>query len=70
MNPDYWRGFNAGMKEAEKKASMAAAQMIAELVEGMKDIPGIGEVLYSRIVDYVNNYRPSWRESNESTKTL
>ena len=45
---------------------MAAAQVIAELVEGMKDIPGIGDVLYSRIVDYVNKYKPSWREKNES----
>lgn len=58
------------MKQAEEKASRAAVEMIAELVEGMKDIPGIGEVLYSRIVDYVNKYKPSWRENNESTKTI
>lgn len=54
MNPDYWRGFNAGMKEAEKKASMAAAQVLAFYIESLKNVPGIGPKTYQRIVQHIN----------------
>jgi hypothetical protein len=50
MNAEYWRGFHDGQKHGEKKA----AELLAFYLESLKDVPGIGPVLWQRIVEHIN----------------
>jgi hypothetical protein len=50
MNADYWRGFRDGQEHERKKA----AELLAFYLESLKDVPGIGPVLWQRIVEHIN----------------
>ncbi|AKM19819.1 hypothetical protein GARCT_02568 [Geobacillus sp. 12AMOR1] len=50
MNPDYWRGFHDGQEHERKKA----AELLAFYLESLKEVPGIGPVLWQRIVEHIN----------------
>lgn len=50
MNPDYWRGFHDGQEHERKKA----AQVLAFYIESLRDVKGIGDALYQRIVEHIN----------------
>ncbi|KYD21021.1 helix-hairpin-helix domain-containing protein [Geobacillus stearothermophilus] len=50
MNPDYWRGFRDGQEHERKKA----AELLAFYLESLKEVPGIGPVLWQRIVEHIN----------------
>lgn len=54
MNPDYWRGFHDGKRAGEKEAREKAAHVLAFYLESLKDVPGIGPVLWQRIVEHIN----------------
>lgn len=50
MNPDYWRGFRDGQENERKKA----AQVLAFYIESLREVKGIGDTLYQRIVEHIN----------------
>ncbi len=50
MNPDYWRGFRDGQEHERKKA----AQVIAFYIESLREVQGIGEKTYQKIVQHIN----------------
>jgi len=50
MNPDYWRGFHDGQEHERKKA----AELLAYYLESLKEVKGIGDTLYQRIVEHIN----------------
>jgi hypothetical protein len=50
MNADYWRGFHDGQEHERKKA----AQVLAFYIESLRDVKGIGDALYQRIVEHIN----------------
>ncbi|MBB5324664.1 recombinational DNA repair protein RecR [Anoxybacillus tepidamans] len=50
MNADYWRGFHDGQAHERKKA----AQVLAFYIESLKNVPGIGEKTYQKIVQHIN----------------
>jgi recombinational DNA repair protein RecR len=50
MNADYWRRFHDGQAHERKKA----AQVLAFYIESLKNVPGIGEKTYQKIVQHIN----------------
>ena len=50
MNADYWRGFRDGQEHERKKA----AQVLAFYVESLREVKGIGEKTYQKIVQHIN----------------
>ncbi|MED5042511.1 hypothetical protein P9848_11185 [Geobacillus stearothermophilus] len=50
MHPEYWRGFRNGQEHERKKA----AELLAFYLESLKEVPGIGPVLWQRIVEHIN----------------
>ena len=50
MNADYWRGFRDGQEHERKKA----AQVLAFYIESLREVKGIGDTLYQRIVEHIN----------------
>jgi hypothetical protein len=50
MNAEYWRGFRDGQEHERKKA----AELLAFYLESLKEVPGIGDTLYQRIVEHIN----------------
>lgn len=54
MNPDYWRGFNDGKRAGEKEARKKAAKVLAFYIESLREVPGIGEKTYQKIVQHIN----------------
>ncbi|WP_297988242.1 hypothetical protein [uncultured Anoxybacillus sp.] len=50
MNADYWRGFRDGQEHERKKA----AQVLAFYIETLREVPGIGEKTYQKIVQHIN----------------
>jgi hypothetical protein len=50
MNADYWRGFRDGQEHERKKA----AEVLAFYLESLKEVPGIGEKTYRKIVEHIN----------------
>jgi hypothetical protein len=50
MNVEYWKGFRDGQKHGEKKA----AEVLAFYLESLKEVKGIGDTLYQRIVEHIN----------------
>ncbi|KYD28065.1 hypothetical protein B4109_1197 [Geobacillus stearothermophilus] len=50
MNAEYWRGFRDGQAHGEKKA----AELLAFYLESLKEVKGIGDTLYQRIVEHIN----------------
>jgi len=50
MNPDYWRGFRDGQEHERKKA----AQVLAFYIESLREVKGIGEKTYQKIVQHIN----------------
>lgn len=54
MNPDYWRGFNDGKRAGEKEAREKAAGVLAFYIESLREVKGIGDALYQRIVEHIN----------------
>lgn len=50
MHPEYWRGFRDGQEHERKKA----AQVLAFYIESLRDVKGIGDALYQRIVEHIN----------------
>lgn len=51
MNADYWRGFHDGQEHERKKA----AQVLAFYIESLREVKGIGDALYQRIVEHINS---------------
>lgn len=54
MNPDYWRGFNDGKRAGEKEAREKAAGVLAFYIESLREVKGIGEKTYQKIVQHIN----------------
>lgn len=62
MNAEYWKGFHdgkrAGKRETEEKAEREArekaAGVLAFYLESLKEVKGIGDTLYQRIVEHIN----------------
>lgn len=54
MNADYWRGFHDGKRAGEKEAREKAAQVLAFYIETLREVPGIGEKTYQKIVQHIN----------------
>jgi hypothetical protein len=50
MNADYWRGFRDGQEHERKKAT----ELLAFYLESLKEVKGIGDTLYQRIVEHIN----------------
>jgi hypothetical protein len=50
MNADYWKGFRDGQEHERKKA----AELLAFYLESLKEVKGIGDTLYQRIVEHIN----------------
>jgi hypothetical protein len=50
MNAEYWKGFRDGQEHGEKKA----AELLAFYLESLKEVKGIGDTLYQRIVEHIN----------------
>jgi len=50
MNAEYWKGFAAGQEHERKKA----AELLAFYLESLKEVKGIGDTLYQRIVEHIN----------------
>jgi len=50
MNQDYWRGFHDGQEHERKKA----AQVLAFYIESLREVKGIGEKTYQKIVQHIN----------------
>lgn len=50
MNADYWRGFRDGQEHERKEA----AQVLAFYIESLREVTGIGEKTYQKIVQHIN----------------
>jgi hypothetical protein len=50
MNAEYWKGFRDGQEHERKKA----AELLAFYLESLKEVKGIGDALYQRIVEHIN----------------
>lgn len=50
MNADYWRGSRDGQEHERKKA----AKVLAFYIESLREVPGIGEKTYQKIVQHIN----------------
>jgi hypothetical protein len=50
MNAEYWKGFRDGQEHERKKA----AELLAFYLESLKEVKGIGDTLYQRIVEHIN----------------
>jgi hypothetical protein len=50
MNADYWKGFRDGQEHERKKA----AELLAFYLESLKEVQGIGEKTYRKIVEHIN----------------
>jgi hypothetical protein len=50
MNADYWKGFRDGQEHERKKA----AELLAFYLGSLKEVKGIGDTLYQRIVEHIN----------------
>ena len=50
MNAEYWKGFRDGQEHERKKA----AELLVFYLESLKEVPGIGDTLYQRIVEHIN----------------
>ena len=50
MNVEYWKGFRDGQEHERKKA----AEVLAFYLESLKEVKGIGDTLYQRIVEHIN----------------
>ena len=50
MNADYWRGFRDGQEHERKKA----AKVLAFYIESLREVTGIGEKTYQKIVQHIN----------------
>lgn len=61
MNPDYWRGFRDGQEHERKKA----AQVLAFYIESLREVKGIGDTLYQRIVEHVNTVDITKAKTNQ-----
>ncbi|OQP13167.1 hypothetical protein IC805_05090 [Geobacillus thermoleovorans] len=66
MHPEYWRGFRDGQEHERKKA----AQVLAFYIESLRDVKGIGDALYQRIVEHINTIDVRERKSDESSKAV
>jgi L-amino acid N-acyltransferase YncA len=62
MNRDYWLGFAAGQEHERKKA----AALLSFYLESLKEVKGIGDTLYQRIVEHINSVEV---KGNEQTFT-
>ena len=61
MKADYWRGFRDGQEHERKKA----AQVLAFYIESLREVKGIGAVLYQRIVEHVNTVDITKAKTNQ-----
>jgi hypothetical protein len=50
MNAEYWKGFRDGQEHERKKA----AELLAFYLDSLKEVKGIGDTLYQRIVEHIN----------------
>ncbi|MGJ7034502.1 hypothetical protein [Anoxybacillus eryuanensis] len=50
MNTDYWKGFSAGQAHERERA----VQLVKLYIESLRDVRGVGDVLYNRIIQHVN----------------
>lgn len=50
MNADYWSGFRDGQEHERKKA----AKVLSFYLESLREVKGIGDALYQRIVEHIN----------------
>jgi hypothetical protein len=50
VNADYWRGFRDGQEHERKKA----AKVLAFYIESLREVKGIGEKTYQKIVQHIN----------------
>ena len=61
MNADYWRGFRDGQEHERKKA----AKVLAFYIESLREVKGIGDTLYQRIVEHVNTVDITKTKTNQ-----
>ena len=61
MNADYWRGFRDGQEHERKKA----AKVLAFYIESLREVTGIGDTLYQRIVGHVNTVDITKAKTNQ-----